>query len=249
MTGLSGFLLGRPRSALGGSSLGHRVCEKRRGKSVLYAAVFAARAALASALLMGGGGCVLPYWELAVEPPDVNSIPIILPESVVPQLTRTPVEASLGRGCQYRTFSATAIDYDGAEQLHYKWILTASIEVNANERIGRTYELVEGTASQSEIPIDTIVPGLSEHAPFATAYKDFSLDLTRERLLAFLDVERLATEDGDHHRLEVWVSDRPFEPGVAVTTPQTPPGQPPQPAAYVAWSLKLLTTDCDGGLP
>ena len=201
------------------------------------------------ALLTCTSACVLPYWDLAVEPPDVNSIPIILPESVVPQLTRAPVEASLGRGCQYRTFSATAIDYDGAEQLHYKWILNASIEVNENERIGRTYELVEGTVSKSELPIDTIVPGLSEHVPFASAYKDFSLDLTRERLLAFLDVERLATGDGDNHRLEVWVSDRSFEPGVAVTTPQTPPGQPPQPAVSVAWSLKLLTEGCDGGAP
>lgn len=244
MTGLSGFR----RRPSGGARERAVKGAGARGESVVRTGGCAgrgrARGALASALLTCASGCVLPYWDLAVEPPAVNSIPVILPESVVPQQrTLEPIEATVGRGCAHRTFSATAIDYDGADQLHYKWIFTVTLDSD----VRRTFELVEGIVGKSEVPIDAIVPGLSEHAPFASSYKDLTLELTHERLLAILDIDDIAN-DGKH-LLELWVSDRSFAPGVAVTTPETPPGAAPQPAEGVSWLLSLKKDDCDEGTP
>lgn len=239
MTGLSGFgARPTPRTASGGVE----TLAGTRTTPAGYGVLRGARVALASALLMCASGCLLPYCGLYPEPPVVNSMPVILPESVVPQPTPQPIEAFVGRGCQYRTFSGIALDYDGAEQLHYKWILQANIAISDDESIVRTFELVEGTVGASEVPIDTIVEGLSTEAPLARSYKDFGLDLTRERLLGFLSIEAIDT--AETHLLEVFVSDRPFLPGVANTTPQTPDGQATQPAHSVYWLLDLETGDC-----
>ncbi len=227
--------------------------EKTQAETEAYRIRTGAGAGLASALLtvslMFPSGCVIPYFPLPKDPPVVNSIPAILPETVVPQQTTDPVEVNVGEGCQHLTFSATVIDYDGAAELHFKWILTAKVSsATAGTTSNRTIELVESSVTASELPIDTIVPGLSDWAPNARVYKDLSLDLTRERLLSVVDLAAIAPTVGGpySHDLSLWVSDRSFEPGVANTNPQTPEGQGWQPAESASWFIEIEDKSCTG---
>lgn len=212
---------------------------KRRAEPAAYVVAKSPFWALAPVLLLGTSACVLPYWELEKVEPDVNSIPVILPETIVPARTRNPVVTEIGEGCQHQTFSATVLDYDGASELHFKWLLTASIGDRS-----RTGDLAAGSVTASELPVDTIIPGLSSFAPSAASYK-LGLDLTQEVLAGeFDDVDGLAKADKTH-LLQVWVSDRRFGAGEDNTTTQTPAGEAPQPADSASWLVRIqATTDC-----
>lgn len=241
MTGLSGF---GARPAGGGAVDDQPMHAETGTKPGGCAVVARARTALALALLNCASGCLLPYWDLHEEPPLVNSMPVILPDSIVPQRTRDPVVVEIGVGCQHQTFSATVLDYDGAPEVHFKWLLTASITA---ER-ARTGDLAAGSVTASALPVDTIIPGLSEHAPLATSYK-LELPLTREVLAAeFDDPNGLAGEKRTHF-LQLWVSDRRFGAGEDNTTPQTPEDEAPQPADSASWLIEIQNTSgCDAAV-
>ncbi|MFZ9890080.1 MAG: hypothetical protein ACO3JL_21490, partial [Myxococcota bacterium] len=127
----------------------------------------------------------------------------------------------------------------------YKWILHATVATGGGTgTTTRTFELVESTVGASDLPVDTLVPGLLAGAPDARAYKDVGLPFTRERLLTVVDPRELVPQEAGTytHLLQLWVSDRPFTPGVANIVPQAVDGEIDQPADSVSWLIEVLDT-------
>lgn len=206
--------------------------------SRVYALVRALGPGLASGLLCMGAGCLNPLWELQPVEPDVNHPPLLLPETIKPELTHDAIDAEVGEGCAVLTFRATALDFDGDEQLFFKWIMTAKLE----DRV-KAGMLQEGFVTASEASIDeSLGEGAAAELPSARLYTEIKLVLDKATLLnEFDDVDNLLTST---HLLELWVSDRRFIPGKLEVTPQPLSGEPVQPAVRTAWLIGVNKTDC-----
>jgi hypothetical protein len=193
---------------------------------------------LALALLCSAAGCLIPSWELQPVEPAVNHPPLLLPETVKPELTYEIIAAEVGPGCAVLTFRATALDFDGDEQLFFKWIMTTRIDNRVKGAM-----LQEGFVTASDTAIDEYLgEGAQAAMPSARVYTEIKLVVDESALLnEFDDVQNLK----DTALLELWVSDRRFVPGKLEVTPQPLSGETAQPAVSAAWLIQVKRTpDC-----
>jgi hypothetical protein len=198
--------------------------------------------ALAPLLLIGTGACVNPIWELELVDPTINHPPVLLFERMEPQPSQDPVSSNIGLGCTAQDFRVTALDYDGDEQLFYKWLLTARLGDESTPPLTRQLEEDIVVASLDDVDV-VLAEGDQQLLPDARYYPDISLTLDAETLRLAFDPSQLASS-GNTHLLELVVSDRDFLPGQTTTTPRPSPGEPTQVPALVSWLVQIEESEC-----
>jgi hypothetical protein len=190
--------------------------------------------------------CV-PYYPIDLEV-DTNTPPVIVTDGVEPVVTQEAIFVDIGEGCGATTFLAPVVDYDGAETLFFKWIITATLDSASSEVVSQR-ELIDSSIATVEDPdlVETILgEGASAAAPGARVVAPgIRLELNSELIGLRFDFPDSLVGNDKTHLLELYVSDRPFQEGVNNVEPKPNAGEPRQFPAHAAWVLTVISTeDC-----